>query len=271
MGTGVEFLLLGPVQVSQDGQPVPLDGPQQRCVLAMLLLEPGRVVPIDRLVHAVWGQVPPSAARNAIHGLIARLRRRLPDTPEVRLETTAPGYLLRVDPDRVDLHRFRALVGTASASASTGDEDTAVSALRQALALWRGPALADTGSDWMREHLVPALDTEHLATQHDRIEADLRLGRHRDLVAELSTLVAANPTRERFAAQLMLALYCNGQPTDALEVFHRTRRHLTEDLGLDPGPQLLNLHQAILRNDPLLGAPSGYERKCGCQLLSHRG
>ncbi|WP_188316355.1 AfsR/SARP family transcriptional regulator [Solihabitans fulvus] len=245
----MEFTLLGGVHARHGQHTVTVAGAQLRAVLAMFLLEPNQVVPLERLQRAVWDETPPARARNAIQGLIKRLRQWLPD-PTARLETAGAGYLLRIDPNRIDLYRFRELTRSGREHA-TRDDDAAAALFGQALALWRGPALADTGSPWLLESVAPGLDAERLATLHDRIAADLRLNRHRELVAELTRLIGEHPTYEPFVSQLMIAHYRSGDPAHALEVYRRAAHHLAEDTGLDPSPDLRALQQTILRHDPV--------------------
>ncbi|MCK2214888.1 tetratricopeptide repeat protein [Actinomadura sp. ATCC 31491] len=238
---GVEFRLLGPVGVWDAGRRLGPSTAQQRTVLAMLLLEPGRPVPVARLETALWGAEPPAFSRNAVQGHISRLRRLLAPCPEAALTTSARGYCLTVDRDRVDLHRFRAL----TRSPHAGPEQAA-GLLRTALALWQGPPLADVAGRWLADVVVPGLEEERLTALDRRAELDLRLGRHQEVAAELAPLVGENPLRERLVALLMTALLRGGRRSEALAVFRRVRRHFAEDLGIEPGAELQRLHQAIL-------------------------
>ena len=250
----MEIQLLGPVELWVDGRQVGLGPPQQRTVAAALALEAGRVVPVDRLVALVWPGEPPPSARNALQALVSRLRRLLAGT-EARLLTRPPGYLLGVDPATVDAHRFRALVGAARAEP---DDLRAAEAFRQALALWRGPALADLPPE-PRERLGPALEEARWSALEDRLAVDLRLWRHRELLPELAELVRQQPGRERLVAAQVTALALAGRPAEALDAYDRFRRHLAAEHGTDPGPELRRLHLAVVRGEPLTASPERVE------------
>ncbi|UBU17907.1 AfsR/SARP family transcriptional regulator [Nonomuraea gerenzanensis] len=240
---GVEFRLLGPVGVWHAGRRLGPATPQQRTVLAMLLLEPGRPVPVARLETALWGSEPPESARNAVQGHISRLRRLLTPFPEVTLTTSARGYCLTAGRDRVDLHRFRELVRDA---AGAPDPARAAGVLRAALALWQGPPLADVAGRWLPDVVLPGLEEERLAALERRVALDLRQGRHQEVAAELTPLVGENPLRERLVSLLMTALLRGDHRTEALAVFRGVRRRFAEELGIEPGEELQRLHQAIL-------------------------
>src|SRR5919205_505512 len=248
-----EFGLLGPLLVSRDGAPLPLGGPKLRTLLAILLLEANKVVSADHLVDSLWGENPPETARNTLQVYVSQLRKLLsPGT----LETAPPGYRLVVDPEAVDLLRFERLAVRGRTALAAGDAATAAQELAAALALWRGPPLADLAWEQFAQAEVLRLDELHLATLEDRIEADLALGRHGALVGELERLVAENPFRERLRAQLMLALYRAGRQADALAVYQRTRRTLVDELGIEPSETLQKLERAILEHDPGLDPPT---------------
>ncbi|HET9137790.1 AfsR/SARP family transcriptional regulator, partial [Actinophytocola sp.] len=210
-------------------------------------LEPGRVVPLDRLAEIVWGDDPPAGARNAIQAHVSRLRRTLTCDVEVELVARHPGYLLRVDPQRIDLHRFRSLVGSAHRSTDPRRSDQL---LRAALTLWRGFPLADVTCGAVRNRLVRGLAEEGLAALEHRLANDLRLGRHTETVAELADLAAEHPLRERLAELWILALYRCCRQADALAAYRQTRIRLAEELGIEPSPALKLLHQRILAADP---------------------
>ncbi|GLW12784.1 regulatory protein AfsR [Microtetraspora sp. NBRC 13810] len=242
---GTEFRLLGPVGIWAGDK---LTGPstaQQRSVLATLLLHPGQVVSLDRLVETVWGRQPPMSARNAVHGYVSKLRRLLVAVPDTELATSPPGYRLELDPLRVDLYRFRDLVGQAGASRP----EEARGLLRQALRLWRGAPLANVAGDWLQDTFGAALRDERLTTLEERIAADLRCGRHREPLAELPMLLSEDPLRERLVYLLMTALHQDGRRAAALEVYRDARARLVEELGIEPGVELRNLHQQILEAD----------------------
>ncbi|MBF8191958.1 tetratricopeptide repeat protein [Nonomuraea sp. K274] len=239
---GVEFRLLGPVGVWAFGDLLGPAVPKQRSVLAMLLLNLRQVVPVDGFVQAIWGDAAPPRARNALSGYVSRLRRILTGIPQVELTTSRPGYRLDVDPMRVDLYRFRDLVRRARST----DTDL----LRQALSLWRGPALADVAGEWL-PGVGRTLEEERLAVLEDRIAIDVLAGRHRETFTELSALMREHPLRERPVALMMSALRQDGRTGAALEVFRDVRRRLVAELGIEPGNDLQRLHQQILRGEPL--------------------
>ncbi|WP_326636889.1 tetratricopeptide repeat protein [Nonomuraea fuscirosea] len=255
---GVEFRLLGPVGVWHAGRRLGPATAQQRTVLAMLLLEAGRPVPVTRLVSALWGAESPEFARNAVQGHISRLRRLLAPYEEVELVTSAHGYCLAVARDRIDLFRFRELVREAgNAGGETGGEggtERAIGLLRAGLALWQGTALADVAGRWLPDVVVPGIEEERLAALERRLALDLRQGRHQEAAAELTALVGEHPLRERLVSLLMTALLRCDRRTEALAVFRRVRRRFAEELGIEPGEELQRLHQAILAGrDDLTG------------------
>src|ERR671927_506036 len=238
-----EFGLLGPLTVSREGTELTLGGPKQRALLAMLLLEANHAVSADRLIDALWGDRPPDTAKNTLQVYVSQLRKLL---PEGSLETVAPGYRLTLEPEAIDLSRFEELAHQGRAALGIGDAATAAQALGAALALWRGPALADLALEEFAQGEAARLEELRLAVLEDRIDADLALGRHGPLVAELEHLIVENPFRERLRAQLMLALYRSGRQAEALAVYQRTRRTLVDELGIEPGESLRQLEQAIL-------------------------
>jgi len=248
----VEFCLLGPVQVRFDGRPVPLGRPGTRAVLGLLLLEANQVVPVCRIVDALWERERPPSARTIVHGHVSRLRKLLaPVEGQARIVTCSPGYMLQVDPHLVDLHRARELV----ARARTAPPEQRVELLREALGLWRGPALSEL-PELVRRSVAADADELRLVAVEERIDAELELARHVPLVAELQGLVSEHPYRERLVAQLMLALYRSGRRADALAAYQDFRTRAVHELGIDPGPELQELHQRVLRDDPVLRAPT---------------
>jgi DNA-binding SARP family transcriptional activator len=240
----MEFRLLGPLEIRTSDGTLPLGGEKQRALLALLLLNANRVVARDRLVDELWGERPPETAVATIQVYVSRLRKLL---PEGTLATRPPGYVLAVEPDAVDLQRFERLVGAAR------DADPARSSelLREALALWRGPPLAEFAEEPFARAAAGRLEELRLAALEQRVEADLELGRHAELVGELEGLVAEHPHRERLHGQLMLALYRAGRQADALAAYRRARAALDE-LGLEPGAALRQLERQILAQDPEL-------------------
>ncbi len=246
----MRFRVLGTVEASVAGTPVDLGSRKQRLVLAVLLLEAGRPVPLDRLVDLLWPTAPPASARNTVQALVSRLRAVFRAAGGPELVTEGPGYVLRADPEAVDVHRFTALVRRARAA----DDETAVALLDEALALWQGDALAGAAPAELADRLLAGLNEARWSALEDRIDAQLRLGRGRDVLAELTALVAAHPLRQRFVGQLMLALHREGRTDAALGAFRDLRTRLADDLGLDPAPELTRLQSAILAADPALDA-----------------
>lgn len=244
----LEVRLLGPLEASRDGDPVALGGPKPRALLAALALEPGRVVSVDRLVEALWPGDPPETAAHAIQVYVSQLRKALGPV----IATRAPGYELELSPQRVDVHRFTRLAQEGRVALEGDDAVAAEGALREALALWRGPALADFLYEPFAQTEIARLDELRTVVLEERIDADLALGRHAELVSELEALVQAQPLRERPRAQLMLALYRSGRQADALAAYRTARETLVEELGIDPGPELRELEAAILRQDESL-------------------
>ena len=243
----LEFRLLGQLEVVEHGRVISVPAGKQRALLAVLLMHANEVVSTDLIADELWAEQPPTAGA-AIQNGIARLRKALgPD----RIERRPPGYLLRADPDEIDAARFERLVGEALAS----DEPARRAAtLDEALALWRGPALADVAFEAFAQDESRRLDDLRVAALEHRIEADLALGRHDEAVAELEGLVRRNPLRERLCGLLMLALYRAGRQADALRAFQELRRRLIDDLGLEPAAELKRLEHAILVHDPSLEA-----------------
>jgi predicted ATPase/DNA-binding SARP family transcriptional activator len=249
-GTPPQFTLLGPLSVRRDGEPTAIAGQKPRALLAALLLEPNRVVSRDQLIDALWGEAPPDTARNTIQVYVSQLRKLLPDG---MLETAPPGYRLIVDPEAVDLFRFGRLCEEGRTKLAEGDAAGAAETLRAALDLWRGAPLADLAWEPFAHAEVARLEELRLAALEDRIDADLALARHGQLIPELERLVVEEPLRERLRAQLMLALYRTGRQADALAVYQRARKVLVDELGIEPGESLRKLERAILAQDPSLG------------------
>ncbi|MFG3442691.1 BTAD domain-containing putative transcriptional regulator [Nonomuraea sp. NPDC047897] len=244
----MRFEILGPTRVvGQDGEQVPLGGPRMRGLLTLLALDVGRVVRSDVLVDGLYGEQPPDGVANALQAQVSRLRRAL---GRDRIEFHPAGYLLAADPDDVDARRFERLAGEGGHALRAGDARLAAALLREALSLWRGAALADAP---FAVAAAAGLEERRLAATEDRVQADLELGRHRELVAELRQLTAVHPLRERPRIQLMRALYGSGRQAEALGAYEEARRVLDEELGLAPGPELSAAHLAVLRGDPALG------------------
>jgi DNA-binding SARP family transcriptional activator len=238
-----EFRLLGPLEVlAENGEPLVLGGAKQRAVLALLLLRANHVVSTELLVDALWGEQPPRTATTSLQNSISALRKLL--GPEL-LVTQPPGYRLALDPAAIDLGRFEALV----ASARGLEPVERAERLREALALWRGDPLAEVAFEPFASGEIRRLEELRQAVREDRIDAELACERFAELVPELEGLVAQQPLRERLRGQLMLGLYHSGRQADALRVFQDGRRMLVEELGLDPSPQLQELHAQILRHE----------------------
>jgi DNA-binding SARP family transcriptional activator/pimeloyl-ACP methyl ester carboxylesterase/tetratricopeptide (TPR) repeat protein len=246
----VEFELLGPLRVVEGGRDVTPARPKQRALLAMLLLRREEVVRGAQLIEALWGEEPPGTAQTALHGHVSSLRKLI---GAERIRTRPPGYLLQASADEVDLARFESLVARARERDDPGERSAC---LRDALALWRGEPLADLQGEAFAEREIARLEELRLAAVEDRVDAELALGRHHELVPELEPLVAEHVFRERLRGQLMLALYRCGRQADALQVFRSGRGALVEELGIDPGPALQQLELQILRQDSSLEPPA---------------
>ena len=227
---------------------------KQRTVLAALLLRPGQVVAADELIAALWSE-PPASARVTVQNYVRRLRRTLDDTDRSRIRTQPRGYLIQVDPDELDTARFEGLLGSARSAARAGRWDASAASARAALALWRGPPLADVESEVLVRE-VPRLTEMRLQALEARIEADLHLGFHQEVAAELRGLSVAHPLREQLHAQLMLALYRSGRRPEALDAFRRARQVLVGQLAIEPGAGLRALYRQMLAGDPALTAPA---------------
>ena len=252
-----EFGILGPLEVCRSGRAVPLGGPRQRAVLALLLLEANRVVSLDRLAEDVWGGHPPEGWVTTVQIYVSHLRQALEPgrargaAGEV-LVTRDRGYLLRVDRERLDAARFQDGFTAGRAALEAGRYAEAAGTLRQALGLWRGGVLADLADYAFTRPEAARLEELRLAALEARIDADLALGRHDALTAELEQLAAEHPLRERLHGQLMLALYRCGRQADALAAYRRVRDLLAGELGIDPGEPLRRLHASVLAHDPAL-------------------
>jgi DNA-binding SARP family transcriptional activator/tetratricopeptide (TPR) repeat protein len=240
----VRFGLLGPVQAWAGDREIDLGPPQQRGVAAALLLEPGHIVTVSRLEELLWGQDRPRTATKNVQVSVHHLRRALVGLPDVSVLTRGSGYLIEVNPEDVDLHRFRRLVREAGQAM----DETAAQLLRQADGLWRGPAL-DGASQRVMLSLGPRLEEERLSALEARLAVELRLGRDRDCVTELASLVRDYPVREELRALLMLALWRTGRRAEALAAFRAGRALLRDELGIEPGSRLQELHQLILRGE----------------------
>ena len=241
----MEFRILGPLEVRDGDSPVALGGRKQRALLARLLLPTGRTVAVERLVDDLWGESVPDSAVKMVHIYVSQLRKLLPDG---MLVTRPPGYVLEVDAEAVDVVRFARLREEGRAALASGDAARAAAVLREALALWRGAALGEFTEPFAAVEGAH-LEELHLACREDRIDADMALGRHGDLVGELEMLVRSVPLRERLRRQLMLALYRSGRHAEALDAYRRFRATLDAELGIEPSPALRDLERQILQHD----------------------
>jgi len=244
----VRFRLLGEIRVLRDDEPVAIGHGRLRCLLAALLVDAGRVVPLDTLVDRMWREQVPGRPRDTLYTYLSRLRTVLVGIENVGLAQRSGGYVLTVDADSVDLHRFRRLQAEAAAAA---DDSTRADRLGRAQAEWDGEPFAGTVGDWLDEQRT-LLAAEHLAARLDFAEVRLRRGEHAGVLAELTALAAAHPLDERLSGLLMLALGRNGRQAEALREYDRIRRLLAEELGADPGPALRQLHQQVLAGEVAL-------------------
>jgi DNA-binding SARP family transcriptional activator/ABC-type branched-subunit amino acid transport system substrate-binding protein len=249
----IEFRILGTLEVVRDGHAVEVGAGRQRALLALLLLARNTAVGSDRIVEELWNGNAPATASKVVQNLVSQLRRGIGG--EEVLRTRGHGYELAVADEALDAGRFERLVEEGR-EALDDDPQRAAELLREALALWRGPALGELADEpWARAE-AGRLEERRLVAFERRVDADLALGRHADLVGELEAAVAREPLRERLRAQLMLALYRSGRQADALEAYRAGRRVLIEELGIEPGPELTRLQAAILEQDPALDAPA---------------
>jgi DNA-binding SARP family transcriptional activator len=249
----VEFRILGPVEVFHEGRVVPLGGSRERAVLALLLASANRVVSAERLTEDLWAGDPPDRAIHSLQVFVSRLRKALRDAGgEGIILTQPPGYLAEVPPQRLDAARFEALVAESRFQTGEGAPELAAATLREALALWRGPAMADVADGPIAQAEAARLEEARLTALEERIDAELACGRHAELTAELDSLTRAHPLRERLWGQRMLALYRCGRQVEALRVYRDLRRLLAEDVGLEPAPALAALETAILQQSPQL-------------------
>jgi YVTN family beta-propeller protein len=250
----IEFRVLGSLEVVEDDRQVPLGSPKQRALLAVMLVRRRSPVSSDRLIDELWGERAPPTARKIVQGYVSSLRKVLGDG---LLVSRGSGYLLQVGPEQTDIDRFESLVAEGHRALAEGSPDTAAERLREALSLWRGPALADFTYEPFAQAEITRLEEARLAALEERIEAELALGEHARLVGELEALVREHPLRERLVAQLMLALYRSGRQADALAAYREAGTRLMNELGLNPGPELQALERAILAQDLALQLPPG--------------
>jgi DNA-binding SARP family transcriptional activator len=250
-----QFRVLGPLTVvDREGAAVALGGVKQRCFLALLLLNANRVLSVDMLIDAIWGEQPPATAQTMLHQFASRLRPVV--EPAGSLITRKPGYVLELTRDTVDANRFTALVERGKALIAAGELDRGRRQLDAGLELWNGRALEDLRFESAITAYADFLEEQRISALEERFEAELELGRHVEVVSELRQLIVEHPERERLAGQLMLALYRAGRQKEALSVYDALRKYLAVELGLSPSPQVQELHAAILVHDPSLGMPA---------------
>jgi peptide/nickel transport system substrate-binding protein len=252
----IEYRLLGPIEVDANGQAIEIGGLKQRALLAMLVLRANRPVPRDVLADQLWGEHLPAGAQHTLEVYISRLRKTLGDAAGYQLVLTRPGaYLLRVEDEHVDVNRFERLAGEGRQALAANAPGEAAADFRQALALWRGSALADLSYEPFAQVEIARLEDLRAGVIEDRVEADLALGHHADVVGELKALVAECPLRERLQRQLMVALYRCGRQPEALAAYQAARRTMVEELGIEPSPALQRVERAILAHDAWLDPP----------------
>ena len=251
----MEFRILGPLEVDEDGRAIPIVGRLQRALLSILLARANQPVSTDELIDELWGEQAPASARKGLQVHVSRLRKAL-GAHSARLVTRPNGYLLHVEPGELDLDRCEELADQGRNALAADDRGRAAQLLREGLALWRGPPLAEFAFESFAQAEIGRLEELRLALLEDRIDADLACGRHSELVGELEALVAEHPLRERMRRQLVLALYRGGRQADALEAYRAARAVLDEQLGLEPTPALRELEHAILTHDADLRAPA---------------
>ncbi|MFD9906052.1 BTAD domain-containing putative transcriptional regulator [Streptomyces sp. NPDC059063] len=264
----MEIQVLGPLCATMNGKTIVPTAGKPRQVFALLALYPGRVMPVSTLMEEVWRTELPQSAMTTLQTYIMQLRRCIAaalgldarGAEKNVLATGHGGYLLQVPPEAVDANRYERLVAEGQEAFDAGEDERAARCFRQGLALWRGPALVDVRLGPVLEIEAMRLEESRLVTVERRIDADLRLGRHAELLAELTDLVARHPHHEGLHAQAMLALYRSGRQASALDVYRRLRMRLVEELGVEPSPQLQRLHQAMLAVDPALDVVAGPRR-----------
>ncbi|MBT2493440.1 AfsR/SARP family transcriptional regulator [Streptomyces sp. ISL-96] len=260
--------VLGPLNADINGVSVVPTAGKPRQILSLLALHPGRVMPVPTLMEEIWGADPPVSALTTLQTYILQLRRRLgtamgPDSPYTAKEVLATrhgGYVLQIPTDSADVHEYERRVSAGRAAYEAGDDERAAHTLRQALELWQGPALVDVRVGPVLAIEVLRLEESKLVTVERRIDADLRLRRHTELLAELRDLTARHPQHEGLHSQAMVALYRSGRQAAALDVYRRLRMRLIEELGVEPSPQLQRLHQAMLAVDPALDVSAAPRR-----------
>ncbi len=252
----MEYRILGPLDIQDGGLAVPLDGAKQRTVLAALLIAEGSLVSDTELSRLLWGEKPPATHSAQIYNHVSRLRKTLGS--EVNITRCSPGYLMQIGNDSFDLREFEDLAMRGQSALLAGRFEDASRPLHHALSLWRGPALADV-SEALALTEGPRIEERRISVVESRIEADLAIGKHTEVLPELTRLVEQYPLRERFRAQLMTTLYRCDRQAEALVLYDWSRKMLIEELGVEPGALLRQVHQAILTADPALHGPFGLQ------------
>ena len=245
----MDYRILGPLEALDGERQLPLGGARQRAVLALLLLHGNETLSRDVIVDELWGEDAPATAGKVLQNCVSALRKELP--PDT-IRTVSGGYALTLEPDDLDRDRFERLLAEGRAALETGDHAEALDQLRRALAQWRGAPLSDLSYELFTRDEIKRLEELHVAALEDRIEAELALGHHDELVPELEALVTKHPLRERLRGQLMLALYRAGRQAEALDAYRAARRALLAELGIEPGRALRELEHAILAQVPAL-------------------
>ncbi|MBW5484581.1 AfsR/SARP family transcriptional regulator [Streptomyces bambusae] len=264
----MKIQVLGPLSAEVNGGSIVPTARKPRQILTLLALYPGRVMPVPTLMEEIWGTDLPQSALTTLQTYILQLRRRLgtamgpggPGGAKEVLATRHGGYVLQIPPESVDVHEYEGLVTRGQAAFEEGDDEGAAGLLRRALGLWQGPALVDVRVGPILEIEVMRLEESRLVTVERRIDVDLRLGKHTELIAELTEMIARHPQHEGLHSQAMVALYRSGRQATALDVYRRLRTRLIEELGVEPSPQLQRLHQAMLTVDPALDVVAGPKR-----------
>lgn len=272
----MKIQVLGPLGAEVNGGSIVPTAGKPRQILSLLALHPGRVMPVSVLMEEIWGTEPPQSALTTLQTYILQLRRRLgtamgPGAPEVAkdvLATRHGGYLLQIPAESVDVHEYERMVAEGRSAFEAGDDDSSASLFRKALGLWRGSVLVDVRVGPILEIEVMRLEESRLGTLERRIDADLRLGRHSELIAELIELTARYPQHEGLHSQAMVALYRSGRQASALDIYRRLRIRLIEELGVEPSPQVQRLHQAMLAVDPQLDVAAGPRRSSTFDLYA---
>ncbi|WP_344057049.1 AfsR/SARP family transcriptional regulator, partial [Sphaerisporangium rubeum] len=259
----MEFRVLGSLQVvdgpGDDGDLTP-SAAKVRAVLAMLVLRHNQIVSTRELIDELWGERPPATALATLHTYVYKLRKMLGPCGPASVVTKPYGYLLATAPETIDVYRFERLVADGWSALERDDPGRATESLSGALALWRGPALANLAAGELLSAQITRLEEGRLRALQLRLDADLRLGRHRELISELKELIATHPLNEDFYAKLMTALYQAGRRGEALEVYQNLRQILVGQLGLEPSPVLSRLQQRLLSADPGLEDPAPARR-----------